>query len=145
VRLDQRHSASCRHHISKLNPAKTAWLTIWRQKYGLTADEICKKLRKNAGEDIDPASVEEYLQSRGLPLVSESTESELQEVAQPISQPQFSSAMERDVELALLPQLDSLGLKLFMDENGRSGRQYPCRFSFMMALFAFHGGTNRSA
>ncbi len=50
----------------KLNPAETAWLIIWRRKYGLTAIEICDKLRQKAGEDIDPATVEEYLQRRGV-------------------------------------------------------------------------------
>jgi len=33
--------------------------------------------------------------------------------------------MERDIELAFLSQLDLLGLRLFIDENGRDGQQYP--------------------
>jgi RecB family endonuclease NucS len=37
----------------------------------------------------------------------------------------FSEAMEKDIEQALVSQLDSLGLQLFIDEDGRSGQQYP--------------------
>jgi RecB family endonuclease NucS len=33
--------------------------------------------------------------------------------------------MERDIEQALVSQLDSLGLRLFTDQDGHSGQQYP--------------------
>jgi RecB family endonuclease NucS len=45
----------------------------------------------------------------------------------PASPAQFSSAMERDIELALVSQLDTLGLRLFVDEVGRHGQQYAAR------------------
>ncbi|MBV9081279.1 MAG: DUF1016 family protein [Acidobacteriaceae bacterium] len=108
---------------SKLNPAGLAWLKIWRQKYNLTAESISRKLREKIGEDVDPASIEEYLQSRGLSSASDSDVPETNATENRLSS-QFSAAMERDIELALLSQLDSLGLQLFIDEDGRDGNQY---------------------
>jgi hypothetical protein len=50
---------------ARLGPAGVAWLKIWRQRYGLSAEDICKKLREKLGEDIDAVSVETYLVDRG--------------------------------------------------------------------------------
>jgi hypothetical protein len=86
--------------LATLSPAETAWLTIWRRKHGLTSDEICRKLREKKGADIDPATLDEYLLGKGV-------------------------RMHEDIEFALVLQLDSLGLRLFVDESGRSGQQYP--------------------
>jgi Holliday junction resolvase-like predicted endonuclease len=36
----------------------------------------------------------------------------------------LSSALEYEIEQALVGQLDSLGLQLFVDQNGRRGQQY---------------------
>jgi hypothetical protein len=79
---------------------------------------------KKTGEDIDPASVEEFFQSEGLSRAISSADSEV-DIRSSASSGQFSSAMERDIELALVSQLDSLGLRLFVDEAGRNGQQYP--------------------
>lgn len=108
---------------ARLGPAGVAWLKIWRQKYGLSAEDICKKLREKTGEDVDPISVESYLVSKGaVYLSSDSADSGLLPLTRPS---EFTNAMERDIESALLSQLDSLGLRLFVDENGRNGQQYP--------------------
>jgi hypothetical protein len=110
--------------LSKLSPADKAWLSIGPQKYNWSVDDVCKKVREKTGEDVDPTSVAEYLQSKGLSPVRTSADSEV-EVRLPASSGQFSSAMERDIELALVTQLDTLGLRLFVDEAGRDGQQYP--------------------
>jgi hypothetical protein len=100
-----------------------AWLKIWRQKYGLSAEDICKKLREKTGEDVDPLSVEAYLVSKGAVYPPfDPAEAGFIPPARPS---EFTNAMERDIESALLSQLDSLGLGLFVDENGRNGQQYP--------------------
>ena len=109
--------------LPKLSPADTAWLTIWRRKYGFTAEDISRKLREKKGEAVDPASIETYLSSKGvLPPPSDGTDVGLPAAMGPVA---FSNAMERDIESALLSQLDSLGLQLFVDESGRNGQQYP--------------------
>jgi hypothetical protein len=41
----------------RLGPAGVAWLKIWRQKYGLSAEDICKKLREKTGEEVNPAEL----------------------------------------------------------------------------------------
>jgi hypothetical protein len=102
-----------------------AWLMIWRRKYNLTAEAISKKLREKIGEDVEPGSVEEYLARKGAPFVSGPGQPQPDLPASGTIAGQFSAAMERDIELALLSQLDSLGLQLFVDENGHSGQQYP--------------------
>jgi hypothetical protein len=109
----------------RLGPAGMAWLMIWRPKYDLTTEAISKKLREKIGEEVEPASIEEYLTTKGAPYVSESGQPEADTPAPGTIAGQFSAAMERDIELALLSQLDSLGLQMFVDENGRHGQQYP--------------------
>jgi len=110
--------------LPKLSPAEKAWLTIGPQKYGWTINDLCQKLLEKTGQDVDPLSVEEYLRRKGLPVLSAMNASD------PYASPsgtvsQFSGAMERDIELALVSQLDSFGLRLFVDSNERNGRQYP--------------------
>jgi hypothetical protein len=51
--------------LLKLSPADKVWLTIGPQKYNWSVDDVCKKVREKTGEDVDPASVAEYLQSKG--------------------------------------------------------------------------------
>ncbi len=107
----------------KLGPAGVAWLKIWRQKYGLSAEDICKKLHHRMGEVVDPISVEAYLFSKGAVFPpSDPPDSNFLPPARPS---EFTNAMERDIESALLSQLDSLALRLYVDENGRNGQQYP--------------------
>jgi hypothetical protein len=110
--------------LPKMGPADTAWLKIWRQKYGLTAENISKKLQDKMGDAVDPVSIESYLLRKGvLPLPSDGTEEGIP--AATTDSVAFSSAMERDIESALLSQLNSLGLQLFTDDSGRNGQQYP--------------------
>jgi hypothetical protein len=110
--------------LPRLSPADKAWVKIWRQKYGLTAEEVRQRLREKTREDIDPASIEEYWKSEGISPSQSATELETEGQTAATSG-RFSGAMERDIELALVSQLDSLGLTLFVDEEGRNGQQYP--------------------
>jgi hypothetical protein len=114
-----------REVLPGLGDADKAWIKIWRKKYGLTAEEVRQKLRQKTNEDIDPASIEEYWKNEHITPTQPVTESLTGEQARPTTSGQFSGAMERDIELALLNQLDSLGLTLFVDEQGRDGQQYP--------------------
>ncbi len=84
---------------------------------GTPLNILSRNCGKKTGEDVDPASVVEYLQRNDLPVhpVSEAATSPSAD---------FSEAMERDIELALVSQLDTLGLRLFIDQDGRSGQQH---------------------
>jgi hypothetical protein len=106
-----------------MTDASKAWISIWRRKYGFSAEDICKKISEKFGEDVDPVSVEHYLHSKGVlpaPAVSQGAEPVI-----PTANFNFPNAIERDIESALVSQLDSLGLRLFVDEKGRNGQQYP--------------------
>ena len=94
-----------------------AWLRIRRQKYGLSAEEICEKLREKAG-DVDACLV-----CKGA--VYTPAEPRDTAILPPPGPSGFTNAMKRDIESALLSQLDNIGLRLFVDDNGRSGQQYP--------------------
>jgi hypothetical protein len=62
------------------------------------------------------------LENIGVGLSSDASEAELRPL---LSSAEFSQTTERDIESALVSQLDSLlGLKLFVDGDGRSGKQY---------------------
>jgi hypothetical protein len=106
----------------RLGPAGMAWLMIWRRKYGLSADAISKKLREKIGEDVEPRSIEEYLATKGASYMPESGPAQPEGPAPNVIGGQFSAAIERDIELALVSQLDSLGLQLFVDQDGRHGQ-----------------------
>jgi hypothetical protein len=104
--------------LMKVNPAQRAWIgTIGPRDHNWTVADIILELQAKTGEQVDPASVEAYLSQNQLPI--------RQATASPPTTGQFSSAMERDIEIALVSQLDTLGLTLFVDQDGRSGKQYP--------------------
>jgi hypothetical protein len=107
--------------MPQLAPAQMAWVTIWRKKYRLSSDDIAKKLHK-MGYDVDPISLEEYFQNKGM-LPDPDEPGAVPPPQAPLGQ--FITAMERDIETVLLSQLGSLGLTLYVAENGRNGQQYP--------------------
>ena len=91
--------------------------------YKWNAEKLRKKIKEWIDEDVDFASVEEFLENiSAVGLSPDASEVELRALP---SSADFSHTTERDIESALVSQLDSLlGLKLFVDEDGRSGKQY---------------------
>jgi hypothetical protein len=109
--------------LKTLTPAEKAWLgTIGPRDHKWTVEDIIHEIRQKTAEDVDPSSVEDYLQRKGLP-VRHAGPSEIEAAIS--TSAGFSDAMERDIEQALVSQLESLGLRLFIDQDGRSGQQYP--------------------
>lgn len=109
--------------LKKVTPAEKAWLgTIGPRDRKWTVEDIVLAICEKTGEEVDPFTIEEYLRRKGLP-VHHADPSVTVVSALPFGG--FSEAMEKDIEQALVSQLDALGLQLFIDENGRSGQQYP--------------------
>lgn len=110
--------------LGSLTAAERAWVLIGPRKYNWTVAEVVRRVGDKTGEAIDPASEEAYLQRNNVPVRHPSAEEP--EMTSMLQGPAaFSEAMERDIEVALVSQLDELGLRLFVDDNGRSGKQYP--------------------
>jgi hypothetical protein len=47
--------------LPKLNAQDKAWVRIWPKKFHYSVEQIRQKLRKKTGEDIDPTSIQQYL------------------------------------------------------------------------------------
>jgi RecB family endonuclease NucS len=109
--------------LPRLTPAERAWVTVGPRKYGWTVLDVVRHISAKTGEEADPATVEAYLQRNNLPVDISTEEGEIAVETQGFAT--FSNAMERDIEIALVSQLDVLGLRLFVDDDGRSGKQYP--------------------
>lgn len=107
--------------LAKLSPADKAWVgNIGPRKYNWTIEDIVKAVRHKAGEEVDPASVARYLQTKGFARsinYSEPVDSAEQTVLEEAITTSFG--LERDLQSALRANLDQLERGLRVSDGGK--------------------------